>query len=363
MQLIKDLLSKLKRKEQKTDVPPGLIKEVEEASSIRSSRKRTTRLLLLTLLLVISGFATLFIVEYYLGTDLKKLAKIPMNTQTPIPQTPTAPQPPSTTEDKQQPSEDLKQQDKKTATLSQKPPKVTTPKVKPKRAITETPTQTTTSKQPVSKPETTPTEKIQETKPQKVIDTEKRDQYLYSARGYELRGAYQNAFNTYIMALELDPDNPVILNNLSGVSIQLGKLEQAIEYADKALKLRPFYISAMINKAIALTKVGQKTEAEQLLLQALSREPKNPIVLNNLAIFYESNHLFDRARQYYQTLHELGNPYGTYGLARIYERGNDIPSAIGLYRELLDSPQLDQKTKLTISDRLNSLLRQLTNSQ
>ena len=52
-------------------------------------------------------------------------------------------------------------------------------------------------------------------------------------------------------AIEINPNNPKINNNLGNVSLQLEKVKNALRYYEKAIKSKPNYADAHINLGIA----------------------------------------------------------------------------------------------------------------
>jgi tetratricopeptide (TPR) repeat protein len=62
-------------------------------------------------------------------------------------------------------------------------------------------------------------------------------------------------------AYELDPADPETCNNMGDVLFALGWADEAVEWCDKALALRPDFTSALTNKALALTQAHRFDEA------------------------------------------------------------------------------------------------------
>lgn len=86
----------------------------------------------------------------------------------------------------------------------------------------------------------------------------------------------------YRSALEQQPNNPLVLNNLAWVSGQL-KQPKALEYAEKANQLSPNQPAFMDTLAMILSDKGETGKAIDLLRKALTRAPQASAIQLNLA--------------------------------------------------------------------------------
>ena len=79
------------------------------------------------------------------------------------------------------------------------------------------------------------------------------------------------------LALELDPNNPVALNNKGMLLYKKEKLHEAIECYDRILKQYNMsrYLPALYNKALALKKMGRFEAALTFMNRALKQQPEN----------------------------------------------------------------------------------------
>lgn len=93
---------------------------------------------------------------------------------------------------------------------------------------------------------------------------------------------YQKAANFYSAALTIQPENPLILNNLAWVSGEL-KSPKALGYAEKANKLAPNQPAFMDTLAMLLAANGQSEKAIELLRKALEISPQASAIQLNLA--------------------------------------------------------------------------------
>lgn len=183
-----------------------------------------------------------------------------------------------------------------------------------------------------------------------------KDMYLYGARNYEQSGAYHEALGEYRKALALDPENPVIMNNVASLLVRLNRYEDAATQAQRALRVRQDYVPALINLGLARIGLGQEVEGETSLLKAREMEPAHPQVLLNLALLYERKKAFDRATPLFRSLAEKANSQGYLGLARIAEKQGRTADAEALYREILAIDTLDREAKKLAAERLSLIL-------
>lgn len=127
-------------------------------------------------------------------------------------------------------------------------------------------------------------------------------------------GDLDTALSFFNQALELDPDNLVVLSNKAGILLQLKQYEDANSVLDNALTLDPLHKGSLINKALilyyqekflesevyfdkvlnvdptsifaltmksaVLIKLERMEQAEDLLNQVLLKDPNDPLALS-----------------------------------------------------------------------------------
>ncbi|MDA0709452.1 MAG: tetratricopeptide repeat protein, partial [bacterium] len=96
------------------------------------------------------------------------------------------------------------------------------------------------------------------------------------AGDYQQKGDLKTALSHSLRAVDLTPEEPVPYLNAAFVCLDLGDLEQAQTLTDRAEALSPGNPMAMHAQAVLLDKKGQRDLACQILLRALSKDPKNP---------------------------------------------------------------------------------------
>lgn len=100
-------------------------------------------------------------------------------------------------------------------------------------------------------------------------------------------GNYRLAELYYRMAINAKPNLKEAWNNLGRLYIDfLGRPDIGLRFLERALELDPNYVSALINKAIALAKLGRYHEALDILSKALNLDPYNPKAWYNKALIH-----------------------------------------------------------------------------
>ena len=103
------------------------------------------------------------------------------------------------------------------------------------------------------------------------------------------------ASNTFSTLIDEDPENFMALNNLAYLFTEQGKPDDALKYAEKALKLEPNHPDALDTKGRALLLKGQIKEALPYFEQSLKIRPEHPDVSLNYAEALIANNQKDKA--------------------------------------------------------------------
>jgi tetratricopeptide (TPR) repeat protein len=183
------------------------------------------------------------------------------------------------------------------------------------------------------------------------------DRYLYSARTHEKKGDYSGALADYKKVLEIDQNSLSVLNSVAYIYLQVGLIDESIQYSGKALGIKKDSMPAFINLGIAYARLGNTNAAEDYLNRALQWEPDNESGMLNLAILYERQEDYSGASEYYSRLMRIGNIEGILGLARIYEKQGSIENAVRLYKNISSLDSVDDTMKLQARQRIIQLLR------
>lgn len=112
----------------------------------------------------------------------------------------------------------------------------------------------------------------------------------------------------YRQALNLQPNNALVLNNLAWVSGEL-KAPKAIEYAEKANQLAPGQPQFMDTLAMLLAQKGDNKRAIEMLRKAMSVAPNAAPIQLNLAKVLISAGEKQEARKELEALSKLGDKF------------------------------------------------------
>jgi len=132
----------------------------------------------------------------------------------------------------------------------------------------------------------------------------------YDERALDLAqpGKIREALDCYEQALKTNPDNDVILNNKAIALITLDKYEEALVCTRRAVVLNPQSVEAWINMGVALDKLGRHHEASEALENAVELRPYHAYARALLGIVYQKMDMGDRAEVQNRKLQEIVFP-------------------------------------------------------
>ncbi|MDI9348187.1 MAG: tetratricopeptide repeat protein [Methylacidiphilales bacterium] len=111
----------------------------------------------------------------------------------------------------------------------------------------------------------------------KVLDENPKDANSLNAYGYTLAertSQYETAYGYIKQGLDLEPENPAILDSMGFVLFKLGKLKEAKEYLERAYQLSPD--PEIGSHLIEVYKeLGLTSQMKMLILKLVSEHPKN----------------------------------------------------------------------------------------
>lgn len=112
-------------------------------------------------------------------------------------------------------------------------------------------------------------------------------QYFYGMLLFEQQ-EYADALKPLRKAYELRKDNPDLLILLSRCCIQQN-LAEGTRYLQVLRRFRSYRNEPEVYTSLALLWLAQRdyAAAEKYLMEAYEKEPENPVVLQNLAVFYD----------------------------------------------------------------------------
>lgn len=353
MSLLADLLSKIKpRSYQEGDVPPGLKRAVSDSSHKEMLRKRIVILSSLLILAIVAGVVTVYVMDMFLN---KPSVRKQSGRHEQVAQVVNAVKPGIKTE-----TEKAQAPAQKSEPAAQK---VTVePMPKPKKGVQKKPASAKRIEKPITSPlravglkDSKKAETDTHEAPPAVVNDSQRDMYIYTARTFESRKDYAQALFNYKKALESDPNNYIIMSNISSALLYLESYEEAIRYAMNALNIKKDYVPSLINLGIASIRLNNLSEGESYLLKALSIEPANRHVLFNTGLLFEKRQDFDKANEYFLRLSEKDDINGYLGAARIAEKQGRASDAVRIYKEIFSMNNVSLDIRKLANDRVIQL--------
>ena len=166
------------------------------------------------------------------------------------------------------------------------------------------------------------------------------------------RGDVARAKELYLKALERDPQNADLHNNIGTLYRSTGELDRAEAAYRHAISLNPKLAAAWSNLGVVLDALGRKREATAALQQAIAIDPSNVDSKVNLALQYHAAGLYADAKRLLEEAIRANPtmPEAHYALARTLEAQGDRNSAIQQYDLFLS----------TSNGRFTQLERQVT---
>lgn len=101
-------------------------------------------------------------------------------------------------------------------------------------------------------------------------------------------------------------NNPIIYNKFGKLLLAMGKNEEAIQYFQKAIQLKPNYFEAYSNLGVAYAKLSQVLLAKEYFLKSIQINPFFAEGHYNLAIAFSSLNNLDLAQIYLTEAQKLG---------------------------------------------------------
>jgi tetratricopeptide (TPR) repeat protein len=174
--------------------------------------------------------------------------------------------------------------------------------------------------------------------------------FLRAGMANERTGDYVGAIRSYRRGLEVEPENPEILNALGFSLFQQGKSQLAIAEFEKALAADPKHWKAHNNMALASLDLGELELAEAHYRESLAIEPQ-PAIYSDLGFVLERQGMTEEAGEMYQKSLELnpGSASAHYNLAGSLARRGEFVDAERHFRAALkESPNAQTYTGLGI---------------
>ncbi|TAL25326.1 MAG: tetratricopeptide repeat protein [Nitrospirae bacterium] len=353
MSLLADLLSKVKHRGFKSDVPPNLKHAVLTSSERYAAKKKIIFLSILVFAAVASGVGAVYIINFYGKLyETKKIAQqVKKSPEQVIGAGPFIPAPAVNP-----PGNIAYGPAKKPAGSGSGIKKSKVKKKAASRAVKPPQKDIQEEKSAASESEISGLAGMSGDK-KKLSDEDlsKRDAYILAAQTHESGRDYHSALLNYKKALGLDPENHAILNNIASALLRLDSYNEAAQYLKNALNIEKDYVPSLINLGIANAMLGNFQEGESYLTRALAIEPSNGNAVLNAAILYERQGDNDKAYGFFNKLSQMGNIQGYLGIARIAEKQGRLRDALQTYMEIAAMNGIDPGLRRLAKERLLNL--------
>ena len=109
------------------------------------------------------------------------------------------------------------------------------------------------------------------------------EHFLRGNAFYQVR-AFNKALEEYNAALQLKPDDPIVLNNLGVTLDELARYDEALADHNRALELSPDYPEILSNRGMTLRKLERYDDALADFSRSLELRPDDPVTLNNRGV-------------------------------------------------------------------------------
>ena len=156
----------------------------------------------------------------------------------------------------------------------------------------------------------------------RILNLNPNDPTLLNDRGvtYVKMGKHKEALADFNRSLELSPDDSNTLSNRGRTYDELGKYEEALTDYNRSLELRPDHPDTLNNRGITYRKIGKYKEALAGYNRSLELRPDHPVTLNNRGRVYGKMGKYKESLADHNHSLELepDNPSPMYNLARLF---------------------------------------------
>ncbi len=141
---------------------------------------------------------------------------------------------------------------------------------------------------------------------------------------YNKLGRYDEAITAAGRALELNPLSYRAANNLGVAYYRKGMFDEARRYYQTALELNPRYADAVNNLGLVYSATGDYQQAIRLFKQTLDMEPDHVVAYNNLGNLYRDQGQLDEAIAQFtkakQLRPDLAETFNNLGITYYYKK-------------------------------------------
>jgi tetratricopeptide (TPR) repeat protein len=175
---------------------------------------------------------------------------------------------------------------------------------------------------------------------------------IKDALAHEDAGDLTGAIEINQKVLQIEPKNVAAMNTIAGLYGKLGKFEEEIVWAKKAITVNPEYPLAYINYGNALGSLGKFSEAARAFEKAAQLDPKDPLPIYSLGVLAEQQDKFQEALGYYQKSIQLDPKFenGYFNLAAAHANLKQFDEAIAALKKLLQLNPNAEDAKAMLQD-------------
>jgi tetratricopeptide (TPR) repeat protein len=151
------------------------------------------------------------------------------------------------------------------------------------------------------------------------------------------QGKVQEAIEQYEQALRLKPDFAEVHDDLASALVQTGKIKDAIAHFEQALQIKPDFAEAHYNLGVALEQADRVQEAISHWEQALQIKPDFAEAHHNLGVALEQADRVQEAIGHYEQALRIKPDFAEahYNLGLALEQADRVQEAIGHYEQAL----------------------------
>ncbi|MBI1821505.1 MAG: tetratricopeptide repeat protein [Nitrospirae bacterium] len=177
------------------------------------------------------------------------------------------------------------------------------------------------------------------------------EEHFQLALTYERKKEYDLALKEYEEVLKKKQFREESYTNMANIYLAQGKAGLAEEFYQKSIRINPSYGKAYNNLAwLYLTQNEKLDQAEQLLLDAINRDPRlSPDFLDTLSFVYEKEGRWDKALETLKKAESAGFDDRPEEAIQFYQHLEKVLTFLG---QLTDAAQAHQKMT-TLQNQMN----------
>lgn len=175
----------------------------------------------------------------------------------------------------------------------------------------------------------------------------KVDALIKEGFALEESGDFPAAIAVNKKILRIMPKNIYALNTIAGLYGRVGKFNEEIKWAKKAIDVNPNFYLGYINYGNGLAALNRYDESEKAFKKAMEIAPKNPLPYYSLGVLSERQKKFKVALDYYQKSIDMDPKYenGYFNLAMMHANFGQFDKAIVTLKKLIAINPKDNEAK------------------